>query len=86
MRKSLHKQVGVGFLTFQEQRGHFSVWAIMKSPLMLSADLQNLSPDQLNLVSAPEVLAVHQDSLGVPGDLVWKEGPAEVGVKELEQN
>ena len=45
---------------------------------MLGTDLNSMSKDQLNLVSAPEVLAVHQDSLGVPGDLVWKEGPAEV--------
>ena len=68
----------MGALTFQQQRAHFSIWALMKSPLMLGTDLNSMSKDQLNLVSAPEVLAVHQDSLGVPGDLVWKEGPAEV--------
>ena len=45
---------------------------------MLGTDLLAMSVDQLNLVSAPEVLAVHQDSLGIPGDMVWKEGPAEV--------
>lgn len=50
----------------------------MKSPLMLGTNLLKMSVDQLNLVSAPEVLAVHQDSLGAPGDLVWKEGPEEV--------
>ena len=71
-------QVGVGALTFQEQRAHFSLWALMKSPLMLGTDLLSMSVDQLNLVSAPEVLAVSQDSLGIPGDMVWKEGPAEV--------
>ena len=73
-------QVGVGFLTFQEQRSHFALWALMKSPLMLGTDLETLNKDQLDLVSNPEVLAVNQDSLGVPGDLVWKEGPAEVGL------
>ena len=71
-------QVGVGALTFQQQRSHFSIWAIMKSPLMLGTDLLSMSKDQLDLVAAPEVLAVNQDPLGVPGDLVWKEGPAEV--------
>ena len=50
----------------------------MKSPLMLGTDLDTLNKDQLDLVSNPEVLAVNQDSLGVPGDLVWKAGPAEV--------
>lgn len=45
---------------------------------MLGTNLLSMSKDQLDLVAAPEVLAVNQDSLGVPGDLVWKEGPAEV--------
>lgn len=48
-------QVGVGALTFQEQRAHFAIWAIMKSPLMLGTDLTTISKDQLDMVSAPEV-------------------------------
>ena len=47
---------------------------------MLGTDLEIMTKDQLDLVSNPEVLAVNQDNLGVPGDLVWKEGPAEVGL------
>ena len=48
-------QVGVGALTFQEQRAHFAVWAIMKSPLMLGTDLNSISQDQLDMVSNSEV-------------------------------
>lgn len=77
-------EVGVGALTFQEQRAHFAIWAIMKSPLMLGTDLTTISKDQLDMVSAPEVLLVNQDTLGVPGDLIWKEGPAEVYASPLQ--
>ena len=73
-------QVGVGALTFQEMRAHFALWALLKSPLMLGADLSTLSVDQLKLVSNREIIAVNQDELGVPGDQVWKEGPYEVGI------
>ena len=32
----------------------------------------------LDILKASEVIAVNQDPLGVPGDRVWKLGPAEV--------
>ena len=32
----------------------------------------------LGILTAPEVILVNQDPLGVAGDLVWKQGPAEV--------
>ncbi len=32
----------------------------------------------LSLLTAPEVIAINQDPLGVAGELVWKQGPAEV--------
>ena len=73
-------QVGVGALTFQEMRAHFALWALLKSPLMLGADLSTLSVDQLELVSNREIIAVNQDELGVPGGQVWREGPYEVGI------
>ena len=36
-----------------------------------------LDNDTLTILTAPEVIAVNQDQLGVAGDLVWKQGPAE---------
>lgn len=32
----------------------------------------------LGLLTAPELIAFNQDPLGVAGELVWKQGPAEV--------
>jgi alpha-galactosidase len=62
----------------QEQRSNFALWAILKSPLMVGTDLRALSQVALDMLTAPEVLAVNQDKLGAAGDLVWKEGPLEV--------
>ena len=65
-------------LTLAEQRSHFALWALLKAPLMVSADLRAISPASLAILTAREILAVNQDPLGVAGDLVWKQGPYEV--------
>lgn len=71
-------QVGNGQLTLNEQRAHFALWALFKTPLMVGTDLAHLAADGYKILLAKEVIAVNQDPLGVAGDLVWKEGPAEV--------
>ena len=71
-------QVGNGGLTLNEQRSHFALWALLKSPLMVGTDLAKLPPEGFRILLAKEVIAVNQDPLGVAGDLVWKEGPSEV--------
>ena len=37
-----------------------------------------LKPEELAILKAKEVIAVHQDPLGVAADVVWKQGPKEV--------
>ena len=71
-------QVGNAGLTLNEQRSHFALWAILKSPLFIGADLRSLSKEAKEILTAPEVIAVNQDPLGVAGDLIWKQGPIEV--------
>jgi len=72
-------QVGNPGLTVNEQRAHFALWALLKSPLFIGADLRTLSREAKEILTAPEVIAVNQDPLGVAGDLIWKQGPLEVG-------
>ena len=62
-----------------EQRAHFALWALLKSPLFIGADLRTLSREAKEILTAAEVIAVNQDPLGVAGDLIWKQGPLEVG-------
>ena len=66
-----------------EQRSHFALWCLFKSPLLISADLRTISHEALAILKAKEVVAVNQDELGVAGDLIWKEGPLEVSGARL---
>eukprot|EP01025_Chloroclados_australasicus_P043746 TRINITY_DN4691_c0_g1_i16.p1 TRINITY_DN4691_c0_g1~~TRINITY_DN4691_c0_g1_i16.p1 ORF type:complete len:467 (+),score=42.17 TRINITY_DN4691_c0_g1_i16:78-1478(+) len=59
-------------------RAHFVVWAIMKAPLIIGADLRKLEKIYLDILKMKEVIAVNQDLLGVAGDLVKKQGYQEV--------
>jgi hypothetical protein len=50
-------------MTMAEYRAHYSVWAVLASPLILSADLRTIEaehPECLALMLNPEILAVNQ--------------------------
>lgn len=54
-------------MTLAEYRAHYSVWAVMASPLILSADLRTIArdhPDCLALMLNAEIIAVNQDAGG----------------------
>jgi alpha-galactosidase len=42
-----------------------------------------MTPETLETLTNPEVIAVDQDSLGIQGHRVWQEGPLEVWMKPL---
>ncbi|KAL4435858.1 hypothetical protein ABPG77_000620 [Micractinium sp. CCAP 211/92] len=71
-------EVGNGLLTLGEQRAHFALWALLKSPLLIGADLRTIHPDSLAILKAREVIAINQDELGVAGDLIWQQGASRV--------
>ncbi|KAI4306946.1 hypothetical protein L6164_030183 [Bauhinia variegata] len=60
-------EVGNGGMTYHEYRAHFSIWALMKAPLLIGCDVRNLTNETFELLSNKEVIAVNQDPLGVQG-------------------
>jgi hypothetical protein len=62
--------VQLGFPT--EAQTHFSLWCLVKSPLIIGTDLSNMSATTLRILSNHEAIAVNQDPLGVQGVLVWR--------------
>ena len=62
-------EVGNGGLTLVEQRSHFTLWCLMKAPLLLGSDLRNLSDDVLKIINNTEMIAWNQDKLGKQGYL-----------------
>ncbi|KAJ9214005.1 hypothetical protein DTO166G4_4450 [Paecilomyces variotii] len=54
-------EVGNGNLTLAENRAHFALWAIMKSPLIIGTALDSISDDYLSILSNHALLDFHQD-------------------------
>jgi hypothetical protein len=58
-------QVGNGGLSDAECRTNFGLWCVMKSPLIIGANIRSYTPSQLAIVTNKGVIAVNQDPLGV---------------------
>ncbi len=70
-------------MTTEEYRTQMSLWCLLAAPLIVGADLTQISPPALALLTHPEVIAIDQDTLGVQGHRVYEEGPMEVWIKPL---
>lgn len=76
-------EVGNG-LNDTEGRAHFSMWAIMASPLITGNDLSTMSTATKEILTNKEVIAVNQDALGKQGRVVATPGSnLEVWSKEM---
>lgn len=67
-----HSSVGLGALSHEEERFHFGLWSIMKSPLIMGAPALTsaTSSQSLATLGNAEVIALNQDSLGEQARLV----------------
>jgi alpha-galactosidase len=67
----LSLSVGLGALTPEEERFHFKMWAINKSPLIIGGILDDKFPKHtLDILSKKEIIAINQDPDGKPAHLV----------------
>lgn len=71
-------------LNADEQRTHFSLWALLAGPLLMGGDLSAADPGVFGLLGNPGILAIHQDGLGKAAARVSVEDGCEVWAKELE--
>jgi alpha-galactosidase len=70
-------EVGNGGMSDVEYRSHFTLWAIMAAPLIAGNDLRNMRPATRDILTAPEVIAVDQDVLGMQGTRVSETAAAD---------
>jgi len=54
-------QIGQGNLTFDESKTHFTSWALMKSPLLISTNLSQIAKSDLEIIKNQEIIAINQD-------------------------
>lgn len=57
-------EVGRG-MTVNEDRAHFSMWAMLAAPLIAGNDLRNMKKETIEILTNKDVIAINQDSLGV---------------------
>lgn len=60
-------QVGNGGMSTSEYRIHFGLWALMKAPLLIGTDIENMSDDTRSILMNNEVIGINQDSMQVQG-------------------
>jgi len=63
-------EVGNLGLSHNESMAHFSLWALVKSPLLIGCNVVDISSETLSILTNTEVIAINQDSLGAQGRLV----------------
>ena len=61
-----HAACGPGIST-EEARSHFSMWVMAASPLLTNNDVRSMPADIKEILTNPEVLAIHKDPLVAMG-------------------
>lgn len=88
-------EVGNGKLTVDENKSHFTLWAMMAAPLILGNDIRDfikadgtVDTDNkiLEILTNKDVIAIDQDKLGIQCSRVKTNGVTDVLVKPLENN
>lgn len=79
-------EVGNGNMTSVEYQSHFSIWALMKAPLLIGCDIRFASSETLQILGNKEVINVNQDLLGIQGKKVSQQGYLEVWAGPLSNN
>jgi alpha-galactosidase len=71
-------EVGNGGMTTEEYQSHFSLWALVKSPLLIGCDVSKMTANTATILMNQEVINLSQDQLGVQGHRVTVPGDQEV--------
>ena len=88
-------EVGNGKLTVEENKSHFTLWAMMAAPLILGNDIRDFIKADgtvdtenkiLEILTNIDVIAIDQDKLGIQCSRVKSNGFTDVLVKPLENN
>ena len=76
-------EVGNGKLTLEENRAHFSMWAMVAAPLLAGNDLPHMTPEVKAILTNRDVIAIDQDKLGRQGSRAYSDGEVEVWTRHL---
>ncbi|MEA4839578.1 MAG: glycoside hydrolase family 27 protein [Bacteroidales bacterium] len=75
-------EVGNG-LSYNEDKAHFTMWAMLAAPLIAGNDLRKMSKQTLDILTNSNVIAIDQDSLGIQALRYMVKDSVEIWVKPL---
>lgn len=75
-------QVGRG-MSYEEDKTHFTMWAMMNSPLLAGNDLRSMSAQTIEILTNKEIIALNQDPLVYQARRLVDNGDLEVWAKPL---
>jgi alpha-galactosidase len=75
-------QVGRG-MSYEEDKTHFSMWAMLCSPLLAGNDLTTMSPETIRILTNKEMIAIDQDPLVYQARRLVDVGDQEVWARPL---
>ncbi|KAF8510879.1 alpha-galactosidase [Hysterangium stoloniferum] len=67
-------EVGNGGMNYDEYVTHMSMWAILKSPLILGNDVTSMTNETLSIITNDAIINVNQDPNAPPANRIWKRG------------
>ncbi len=70
-------------MSVNEDRAHFSMWAMLAAPLIAGNDLRHMTPETIEILTNQDVIAVNQDPLGTQALKYRDEGALEIWIKPL---
>ncbi len=76
-------EVGNQSLTPVECRSHFSMWCMLAAPLIAGNNISTMNNTIRDILTAPEIIAIDQDPLGVQGTRVRNDSGLQVWQKPL---
>ncbi len=76
-------EVGNHALTPVECRSHFAMWCMLAAPLMAGNNISTMNATVRDILTAPELIAVDQDPLGIQGTRLRNEEGLQVWQKPL---
>ena len=76
-------EVGNGKLSLAENRAHFTMWAMLASPLLAGNDLPHMKPEINAILTNRDVIAVDQDPLGKQARHAYSSGEVEVWTRDV---
>jgi alpha-galactosidase len=75
--------VGNNGLTVSESVAHFAMWCMLAAPLMAGNDLSKMNDTIRAILTAPELIAINQDPLGIQGSRIRNDDGLQVWQKPL---